>query len=66
MTDAWPQSTDYRPDIGALFSSILPNFTSILPAWWSVYGWFFGVAIGGATYYVLSLMMPRPAARAAA
>jgi NCS1 family nucleobase:cation symporter-1 len=49
--------------IGALFSSILPNFTSILPSWWSVYGWFFGVAIGGATYYVLSLMMPRPAAQ---
>ena len=49
--------------IGALFSSILPNFTSVLPAWWGIYGWFFGVAIGGATYYVLSLMMPRPAAQ---
>jgi len=52
--------------IGALFSSILPNFTSILPAWWSVYGWFFGVAIGGGTYYLLSMFMPRPVAHATA
>jgi NCS1 family nucleobase:cation symporter-1 len=49
--------------IGALFSSILPNFTSLLPAWWSVYGWFFGVAIGGGTYYMLSMLMPRPVAQ---
>ena len=39
--------------IGALFSSILPNLTSWLPAWWGIYGWFFGVAIAGAVYYVL-------------
>ena len=39
--------------IGAVFSSILPNFTNILPSWWGVYGWFFGVAIGGAVYYAL-------------
>jgi len=45
--------------IGALFSSILPNFSSLLPSWWGVYGWFFGVAIAGATYYVLSMLMPR-------
>ena len=51
--------------IGALFSSILPNFTSLLPAWWSVYGWFFGVAIGGGTYYMLSMLMPRPVTQAA-
>ena len=43
--------------IGALFSSILPNFTSLLPTWWGVYGWFFGVAIAGAVYYVLRSMM---------
>ena len=47
--------------VGALFSSILPNFTSLLPAWWGVYGWFFGVAIGGAVYYVASMLVPRPA-----
>jgi len=41
-----------------MFSSILPNFTSLLPSWWVVYGWFFGVAIGGVTYYALRLMMP--------
>ena len=32
--------------IGMLFSSILPTFTTILPAWWGTYGWFFGVGIG--------------------
>jgi nucleobase:cation symporter-1, NCS1 family len=42
--------------IGALFSTILPNFTSVLPDWWGVYGWFFGVFIGGATYYALRTM----------
>ncbi|NUZ08270.1 NCS1 family nucleobase:cation symporter-1 [Piscinibacter koreensis] len=48
--------------IGALFSSILPNFTSLLPAWWGVYGWFFGVAIAGGVYLVIS-SMPRRAPR---
>src|SRR5689334_21130840 len=52
--------------IGALFSSILPNFTTLLPWWWGVYGWFFGVAIAGIAYYVLSMLMPRPIAQAAA
>ena len=47
--------------IGALFSSILPNFTNLLPAWWGVYGWFFGVAIGAAVYYVVSMAVPRAA-----
>jgi NCS1 family nucleobase:cation symporter-1 len=51
--------------IGALFSSILPNFTTLLPSWWGVYGWFFGVAIAGVAYYVLSMLMPRPAAQPA-
>ncbi len=40
--------------VGALFSTILPNLTSWLPSWWSVYGWFFGVAIGGAVHFALS------------
>lgn len=52
--------------IGALFSSILPNFTSLLPSWWGIYGWFFGVAIGGVAYYALSMAMPRTAATAPA
>jgi len=51
--------------IGALFSSILPNFSNLLPSWWGVYGWFFGVAIAGATYYVLAMLMPRPTPQAA-
>jgi NCS1 family nucleobase:cation symporter-1 len=37
------------------FSSILPTFTTILPSWWGVYGWFFGVAIAGAIYYALRI-----------
>lgn len=41
--------------IGGLFSTILPNFTSILPSWWGVYGWFFGVAIAGVAYYLLRM-----------
>ncbi len=54
--------------IGAIFSSILPNLTNLLPSWWGTYGWFFGVAIGGAVYYVLALARPRamPAASARA
>jgi NCS1 family nucleobase:cation symporter-1 len=39
--------------VGMVFSSILPTFTTVLPAWWGTYGWFFGVAIGGAVYYAL-------------
>jgi len=42
--------------VGGLFSSILPTFTTVLPAWWGTYGWFFGVGIGGAVYYVLRSM----------
>lgn len=41
--------------VGALFSSILPTFTSILPDWWGTYGWFFGVAVGGGVYFVLRM-----------
>jgi NCS1 family nucleobase:cation symporter-1 len=48
--------------IGGLFSSILPNFTHVLPGWWGVYGWFFGVAIGGGTYWVLTKAIRRPMA----
>jgi NCS1 family nucleobase:cation symporter-1 len=39
--------------VGAIFSSVLPTFTDLLPAWWKIYGWFFGVAIGGGVYYAL-------------
>ncbi|MFT3666189.1 NCS1 family nucleobase:cation symporter-1 [Piscinibacter sp.] len=46
---------------GAVFSTILPNFTTLLPAWWGTYGWFFGVAIGGTVYYVLATLRPRAA-----
>jgi nucleobase:cation symporter-1, NCS1 family len=49
--------------IGALFSSILPTFTTMLPDWWGTYGWFFGVFAGGLSYYVISMV--RPSVRAA-
>ncbi|WP_454852507.1 NCS1 family nucleobase:cation symporter-1 [Rhizobium binxianense] len=51
--------------IGALFSSILPTFTSILPDWWATYGWFFGVGIGGLVYYILRMSSRRSAIGAA-
>ncbi|CAB3628616.1 Allantoin transport protein [Achromobacter dolens] len=45
--------------IGSVFSTILPNFTDLLPAWWATYGWFFGVGIGGGVYWVLATLRPR-------
>jgi len=57
----WNANALIATAVGALFSSILPNFTSLLPAWWGIYGWFFGVAIGGAVYYALAMVMPRKA-----
>ena len=44
---------DDKVGIGALFSTILPTFTTILPSWWGIYGWFFGVIIAGALYYII-------------
>ncbi|MEQ6437040.1 cytosine permease [Comamonas sp. w2-DMI] len=52
--------------VGSIFSTVLPNFTNLLPAWWGTYGWFFGVFIGGVVYYVLSLVQPRVALPAGA
>ncbi|MDB5899067.1 MAG: hypothetical protein JWP41_2669, partial [Ramlibacter sp.] len=37
-------------------STLLPNFTSLLPSWWGLYGWFFGVAIGGISYWALRML----------
>jgi nucleobase:cation symporter-1, NCS1 family len=51
--EGWNVSAFIAAGIGAIFSSILPNFTTLLPSWWGVYGWFFGVAIAGIIYYVL-------------
>jgi NCS1 family nucleobase:cation symporter-1 len=55
----WNVNALIAAGVGAVFSSILPNLTTLLPAWWGTYGWFFGVAIGGASYYALSVMRPR-------
>ena len=51
--NGWHVNAFIAAIIGALFSSILPNFTNWMPAWWGIYGWFFGVGIAGAVYYVL-------------
>jgi NCS1 family nucleobase:cation symporter-1 len=61
----WNVNALVATGVGAVFSTILPNFTKVLPAWWGTYGWFFGVAIGGATYYVMALMRPRAVPAAA-
>ena len=52
--------------VGALFSSVLPNFTTLLPSWWGLYGWFFGVAIGGGVYWLIGNFAPHAAAPKAA
>ncbi|MCB5202302.1 NCS1 family nucleobase:cation symporter-1 [Neorhizobium sp. T786] len=53
--NGWHGSAFIAFGIGTLFSSILPTFTSILPVWWGIYGWFFGVGIGGVVYFVLRM-----------
>ena len=64
-TNGWNINAVIAAAIGAVFSSILPNFTNLLPSWWGVYGWFFGVAIGGAVYYALVKARGAPVPRAA-
>src|SRR5262249_10939600 len=61
----WNVSSLIAVAVGALFSSIPPNFTTPLPDWWAVYGWFFGVAIAGAIYYGRRRGGPSPVARTA-
>ena len=51
----WHVSAFIAAGIAAIFSTILPTFTHVLPAWWGIYGWFFGVGIAGAVYYVLRM-----------
>jgi nucleobase:cation symporter-1, NCS1 family len=59
----WHVNALIAAGVGILFSTILPNFTTLLPTWWGIYGWFFGVAIGGIAYYVLRTMRaPQPTA----
>ena len=55
FNNGWHVNAFIALAIGGLFSTFLPNFTSILPSWWGVYGWFFGVAIAGGVYYVLRM-----------
>jgi NCS1 family nucleobase:cation symporter-1 len=64
-TNGWNSNAVAAAAVGAVFSSVLPNFTNLLPSWWGVYGWFFGVAIGGAVYYALVKARGAPAPRVA-
>jgi NCS1 family nucleobase:cation symporter-1 len=45
--------------LGAVFSSVLPNLSNVLPSWWRLYGWFFGLAIAAVTYLLLVLLTRR-------
>lgn len=47
--------------LGSVFSTFLPNLTTLLPLWWNTYGWFFGVFIGGGVYLTLATLRPRTA-----
>ena len=55
----WNANALVAAGVGVVFSSVLPGLTTLLPSWWGTYGWFFGVAISGTVYYVLSLVRPR-------
>jgi NCS1 family nucleobase:cation symporter-1 len=55
----WNPNALIAAGIGAIFSSVLPHVGSVLPSWWGTYGWFFGVAIGGSLYLLLSRLRPR-------
>ncbi|PTQ67244.1 NCS1 family nucleobase:cation symporter-1 [Pseudomonas sp. GV071] len=63
--NGWHVNALIAAGVGILFSSILPGFTHLLPEWWGVYGWFFGVAIAGSLYFALRassrVLAPKPA-----
>ena len=58
----WNVNALVATGVGSLFSTILPNFTNLLPAWWNIYGWFIGVAVGGSVYLVMATLRPRATA----
>jgi NCS1 family nucleobase:cation symporter-1 len=55
----WSVNALVATAIGATFSSILPNFTTLMPSWWGIYGWFIGVLIGGLAYLAMNVIRPR-------
>ena len=57
----WNVNALVATGVGAVFSTILPTFTSVLPSWWGIYGWFFGVVIGAVVYFVMATLRPRRA-----
>ncbi|HSV57866.1 MAG TPA: NCS1 family nucleobase:cation symporter-1 [Variovorax sp.] len=54
----WNVNALVAAGIGSVFSTFLPNFSTLLPPWWGTYGWFFGVAIAGIVYYVMAMVRP--------
>jgi NCS1 family nucleobase:cation symporter-1 len=57
----WNMNALISAAVGSVFSTFLPNFTSLLPPWWNTYGWFFGVGIGGGMYLIMATLRPRSA-----
>src|SRR5476649_1276292 len=57
----WNVNAVVAAAVGSVFSTFLPNFTNLLPAWWNTYGWFFGVVIGGGMYLIMATLRPRTA-----
>ncbi len=55
----WNVNALIATGVGAIFSTLLPTFTTLLPSWWGTYGWFLGVAIGGSVYLVMATLRPR-------
>jgi len=60
----WNMNALLAAGVGAVFSSILPNLTTVLPSWWGIYGWFFGVGISGGIYYIMATLRPKAMPRA--
>jgi NCS1 family nucleobase:cation symporter-1 len=54
----WNVNALLATGVGAVFSTFLPTFTTVLPAWWGTYGWFFGVLISGGMYWLLTTLRP--------
>ena len=53
FSGGWNIKAFIAAGIAGIFSTILPFFTTVLPPWWGIYGWFFGVVIAAVVYLVI-------------
>ena len=51
--NGWNKKAFIAAGIAGIFSTILPFFTTLMPSWWGIYGWFIGVVIAGGVYYAM-------------